>query len=219
MSSITARDPVAEAKARTEFLGWFQERITPTQLELLTIAYDLAALCHEGEFRESGAPYFTHCLETAKIVRSLELCEPDVEIVIAALLHDSQEKEKPLSLEKIENIFGPRVVSLILAVTKPAKDDPAFASNLDRLTHYFRNLHQSEVAAMIIRMADQLHNMRTLGFCKVEKQRRKIGEVIRFHLGLLNRIFDLDPKAANFFRDEFHKAFVPFEAVFFEDEA
>src|ERR1035437_1960077 len=105
------------------FLNIFCLKISPTEMEKLDFAYNLAKYGHRNQRRETNARYFEHVRSTA-IILAEEFGIFDVEIIIAALLHDIIEDSFILTEKWTKTIFGERVALLISAVTKPSEDDP-----------------------------------------------------------------------------------------------
>lgn len=135
---------------------------------LIKKAYDLANRSHEGQFRQSGAAYITHPVAVACIVAGIQA---DKESICAALLHDTVE-DTTLTLEDIAAEFGEEVANLVDGVTKMSKAN--FSSKEARVFANTRKIITSiskDVRIMIIRLADRLHNMRTLEFKSDFKQK------------------------------------------------
>ena len=161
------------------FLKRFEYVIPPRELGLLDFAYDMAKYGHRDQFRESGERYFEHVRATALIVVD-ELEIKDWEIVAASLLHDMNEDSHLLTPERIKLIFGDRVENITTLVTKPKPEDPRFESKTERLEWYFKRIVDGPWEAQVVKLADRIHNTRTLGSCSVEKQRRKREETLTF---------------------------------------
>lgn len=144
--------------------------------ENLEEAYNITSKSHEGQKRKSGEPYLTHCVEVYKIINN-EFGIKDEKYLIAALLHDSIE-DTPLTLNEVNQKFGLEVVDLIEGVTKLEKgnDRDTLSKVLDKS---FLN-----PGVAIIKLADRLHNMRTLTFMKPEKQYDKSKETMEVYTKL-----------------------------------
>lgn len=144
--------------------------------ENLTQAYNIASKSHEGQKRKSGEPYLNHCVEVYKIVND-EFGIKDEKYLIAALLHDSIE-DTPLTLNEINQKFGQEVVDLIEGVTKleNGNDRETLSKVLDK--------SYLNPGVAIIKLADRLHNMRTLAFMKAEKQFNKSKETMEVYTKL-----------------------------------
>ncbi|HJY98637.1 MAG TPA: HD domain-containing protein [Patescibacteria group bacterium] len=133
---------------------------------LLQAAYDFAQKAHKGQKRFEGTDYITHPLAVATIIYE-EWGISDVEILVAALLHDTQE-DCPVSWEELTEEFGDKVRAYVDSVTKfssekgPGSDSETINKLLDRSLF--------DPVSDVIKLADRLHNMRTMGFVPVEKQ-------------------------------------------------
>lgn len=184
------------------FMGRFRLKMTPDDLEKLDFAYDMAKYGHRNQFRESGERYFEHLRATSLILVD-ELGVTDVEMIIASLLHDMLEDSFLLNVVRIKIAFGERVAAIVDAISKPRKSDQRFGSDRERHAWYFEQIARSDVYSLIVKMADRLHNMRTLGCCSREKQRRKIDETNTVYLPLLERISQEYPKQAAILTEQF----------------
>ena len=136
-------------------------------VEMIDKAYHFSQRAHQGQSRESGGPYFEHPYEVALILADLEL---DVETIVAGLLHDVLEDTAVTRDELTEN-FGPTIVMLVEGVTKLEK-----LPFRDRFEHQAENMRKmifamaEDVRVILIKLADRLHNMRTLGHVSPAKQ-------------------------------------------------
>lgn len=178
------------------FINRFKLKVTPADIEKLDYAYDMAKYGHRNQFRESGARYFEHLRVTAIILVD-EFGITDVDIVIAALLHDMLEDSFLLTPERIRITFGDSVSMLVTVVSKPKKGDPRFKSDSERHKWYFEQIANSCVEAKLLKLADRLQNMRTLGSCSLEKQRRKIAETREVYFPLMADVAREYPKVAD----------------------
>ncbi len=152
-------------------------------------AYDFAAALHEGQKRISGEPYITHPLAVAEIVLELQL---DTDSVCAALLHDVVEdcsdKEDNL-LQKIAKLFGNDVADIVDGITKliqinfESKDQ----ENVENLRKMFLAMSK-DLRVVFVKLADRLHNMRTLNFKKGDKQRIIALETMHVYAPLAHRL-------------------------------
>ena len=190
---------------RESFMARLRLKIKPGDFKILDFAYDLAKYGHRQQFRDSGARYFEHVRETA-IILIEELGITDLDIIIAALLHDMLEDSFLLTFERIEIIFGTRVADLVSAVTKPKKNDPAFSSNEERHQWYFDQIRNASVEIKLIKLADRLHNMRTIEFCAPEKIGRKIQETIDVYLPLIGDLQEVYPHKAAYLSEQLDEA-------------
>jgi (p)ppGpp synthase/HD superfamily hydrolase len=139
-------------------------------------AYKLAQNSHEGQFRQSGEPYFTHCVEVFKILKD-EWNITDENYLIAALLHDTVE-DTEITLEQIKLEFGDEVADLVSGVTKlqTSSDHETLKKVLDKT--------YINPGVAILKLADRLHNMRTLEFMNPEKQIEKSKETLDIYTRL-----------------------------------
>lgn len=179
------------------FLRRFKLRITPADMEKLDYAYDMAKYGHRNQIRESGARYFEHIRATALILVD-ELGITDLDMIIAALLHDMLEDNFLLTSNRIKVTFGERVATLVSAITKPAKGDSRFESNDERHQWYFEQIRNASLEAKIIKLADRLQNIRTLSSCPSNKQIAKINETKEVYLPLIADIAKEYPKKASY---------------------
>jgi GTP diphosphokinase / guanosine-3',5'-bis(diphosphate) 3'-diphosphatase len=134
--------------------------------EAFVRAYHYSAAAHEGQFRKGGAPYITHPLAVAEILASWHL---DAQTLIAALLHDVVE-DTGISSEEIANEFGKPVAQLVDGVTK--LDKIQFEDKAQAQAENFRKMLLAmarDVRVILIKLADRLHNMRTLEAMQPEK--------------------------------------------------
>lgn len=154
-------------------------------LDLLRKAFDVSMKAHQDQFRKSGEPYFEHPLEVAKILIGLRM---DYQTVIGGLLHDVVE-DTDVSLNYVEEEFGSDIKQLVDGVTK--------ISGLKLLefehqqSENFRKMMLSmvrDIRVIMIKFADRLHNMRTLGSLKDEKRRRIAQETKQVYAPLAHRL-------------------------------
>ncbi len=148
-------------------------------------AYEFAKKKHEGQFRKSGEPYFTHPAEVAYILAELKM---DVPTIIAGLLHDVVE-DTDTTVEEIEKEFGKEVAFIVKGVTK--LEGYRFSSKEERDAESFRNLLISlaeDIRVLIVKLADRLHNMRTMDSMTPESQKRNAKETLTIYAPLANRL-------------------------------
>ncbi len=162
------------------------ENYEPPEQELIRRAFEFSKEAHEGQDRKSGDPYITHPLETALIVSRLKL---DANAIAAALLHDISE-ETHITPQIIEKQFGPEIAYLVRAMTKLAEvrlkgsHEPNYIENLRKM--FIAAAQDLRVA--IIRLADRLHNMRTLQYIDPTKQESYARETLEIFAPLANRL-------------------------------
>ena len=148
-------------------------------------AFLFARHLHEGQFRVSEEPYIIHPVEVAKILINLKA---DTDTVIAAFLHDILE-DTDTQPETIEKEFGEDVLTLVQGVTKLGKYH--FQSKEERQAENFRRMFiamASDIRIIFLKLADRLHNMRTLNFMRPEKQKRIAQETLDVFAPLANRL-------------------------------
>jgi GTP pyrophosphokinase len=201
----TIDKPVVTGEDHVSFLRRFRLKVTPTDLKRLDMAYDMAKYGHRNQFRESGERYFEHVRNTAIILVD-ELGVYDVELIMAALLHDILEDSFLLKGDRTEMIFGARVAYITTMVSKLPKDDPRFATAEQRLLFYHQQIKTGNWEVKLVKLADRLHNLRTLMSCSLEKQKRKLAETKRSYLPLVRDIGADYPETAKQLEMAFRQA-------------
>ncbi len=144
-----------------------------TDLDIIKRAYVYSARVHEGQVRLSGEPYLSHPLEVAGILADMNL---DTVSIAAGLLHDVIEDTRA-TLEEVNEIFGPEVSQIVSGVTKLSK--LPFDSSKARQAESLRKMllaMADDIRVILIKLADRLHNMRTLQFHKKEHKRIRIAQ-------------------------------------------
>jgi GTP diphosphokinase / guanosine-3',5'-bis(diphosphate) 3'-diphosphatase len=153
--------------------------------ELLRRAYVFSAYEHKGQVRRSGEPYLVHPLEVGDLLAEQRL---DVVAVAAGLLHDIVE-DTPNSIEKIRDLFGPEVAHVVEGVTKLS--GLQFASSEERQAESFRKMLLAmvdDVRVIMVKLADRLHNMRTLQHLPEERRLRIAQETRDIYAPIANRL-------------------------------
>jgi GTP diphosphokinase / guanosine-3',5'-bis(diphosphate) 3'-diphosphatase len=150
---------------------------------LLQRGYDLAEQCHRGQLRKSGDPYITHPLAVATILAELGM---DTTTLVAALLHDTVE-DTGLTLDDITAEFGSEVAHLVDGVTKLDKVKFGEAAEAETIRKMVVAMAR-DPRVLVIKLADRLHNMRTLRFLPPEKQERKARETLEVLAPLAHRL-------------------------------
>lgn len=148
-------------------------------------AYILAAIAHDGQYRNSGEAYVSHPINVAMILTELKL---DYHCIVAALLHDCIE-DTTLTREDIVRDFDEEVAYIVEGVSKLTGLE--FRSNIEQQAKNFRKLFlamATDMRVMMIKLADRLHNMRTLQSMKREKQRRIAQETTEIHAPIARRL-------------------------------
>ncbi len=154
-------------------------------LERLQRAYVFTAKVHDGQERLSGEPYLIHPLEVAGILVDLHV---DEDTIIAGLLHDTLE-DTLTTREEIERLFGPRVSFLVDGLTKIARIE--FKSARERQAENFRKMliaMSEDIRILMIKLADRLHNMRTIEHMKEAGRRRIAQETMDIYVPLAHRL-------------------------------
>ena len=154
-------------------------------LDLLRRAYEFAAEQHKTQTRRSGEPFLSHPLEVAHLLADIKL---DVTSLCAALLHDVVEDTK-IPVEKISEQFGPDVARLVEGVTKISKLD--LLAPEDRQAENVRKMllaMVNDVRVVMVKLADRLHNMRTLEYLTPESQQRIARETLDIYAPVANRL-------------------------------
>ena len=154
-------------------------------IALVEKAYHYAKKLHEGQFRVSEEPYIIHPVEVAKILVDLKV---DTSTLVSAFLHDILE-DTDTKPEEIEKLFGKDVLSLVQGVTKLGRLQ--FKSNEERQAENFRRLFiamANDIRVIFLKLADRLHNMRTLNFMAVNKQKKIARETLDIFSPLANRL-------------------------------
>ena len=153
---------------------------------LLNRAYVYTVQKHGTQKRASGDPYFSHPIEVAGLMTDLKL---DQETIVTALLHDTVE-DTLATIEEIEKNFGPDIAKLVDGVTKLSKleqlgDDERVAENLRK----FFLAMSDDIRVLLVKLADRLHNMRTLHFIKSPEKRKRIArETMDIYAPLAERV-------------------------------
>lgn len=154
-------------------------------LDLIKKAYVFAAKVHQGQTRRSGEPYLTHPMEVAGILAGMKL---DIPSIATAFLHDTVE-DTVATLEEIEQLFGAEVKDLVDGVTKLSK--VKFTTSEERQAENFRKMIMAmakDIRVIIIKLADRLHNMRTLEHMVEMKQMDIAQETIDIYAPIANRL-------------------------------
>ena len=152
-------------------------------LALIERAYDTAEKHHRGQIRKSGDPYITHPLAVTTILADIGMTEPTL---VAALLHDTVE-DTAYTLDQLRTDFGDEVALLVDGVTKLDKvkyGDSAQAETIRKMIVAM----SKDIRVLVIKLADRLHNMRTLRYVKQETQERKSRETLEIYAPLAHRL-------------------------------
>lgn len=155
------------------------------ELSLIEKAYVFSAKVHQGQVRLSGEPYLVHPLEAASILADMKM---DIATVTSGLLHDSVE-DTYTTLDEIQQTFGPEIASLVDGLTKISKitlstREEQQAENLRKMLLAMAK----DIRIVIIKLADRLHNMRTLQHLLPENQTKIAQETLDIYAPLANRL-------------------------------
>jgi GTP pyrophosphokinase len=174
---------MAEAAA-TLFKDW-SGYLKPEDISQLQSAYHFSEQAHEGQFRQSGEPYISHPLAVASILAEWHL---DSQALTAALLHDVME-DTSVTKTEISRNFGKPVADLVDGVSKLDKIE--FESHAEAQAENFRKMLLAmarDVRVILIKLADRLHNMRTLDAVEPDKRRRIARETLEIYAPIANRL-------------------------------
>lgn len=162
-----------------------RENMTENDVSLVEKAYFIAKKAHEGQFRFSGEPYIIHPVSVAIILYNLGM---DGESMAAALLHDVVE-DTDMTKENIQEEFGEDVANLVEGVTKLGKV-PIFTKEEQQAENVRKMLMamSQDIRVIIIKLADRIHNMRTLSFMRPDKRREKAQETLEIYAPIAHRL-------------------------------
>ncbi|MFZ5812358.1 MAG: RelA/SpoT family protein [Thermodesulfobacteriota bacterium] len=168
-----------------EIIDKVSDYMSEAELDLIRKAYVFSATAHAGQTRLSGEPYLSHPLEAANILAELRL---DAATVAAGLLHDTVEDTKA-TVDEIEEDFGEEVADVVDGVTKISQI--SFESKEEAQAENIRKMilaMAEDIRVVLVKLADRLHNMRTLDFQKPEKQALIAQETMDIYAPLANRL-------------------------------
>ena len=168
-----------------------KQRIPSLDEDRLRSSYELALSAHDSQMRKDGTPYILHPLEVAEICMDLEM---DADSIIAAILHDVVE-DTDIRLNQIRQLYGAEVANMVDSLTKIKKID-FFArfTGRNKASNQARNLQKLFVAmtddyrVIVIKIADRLHNMKTLGSMPDHKKLRISRETLEFYIPIARRL-------------------------------
>ena len=159
--------------------------LSPDHIAAVNRAYQFGARAHEGQHRRSGEPYIQHPLAVAKILAEMRM---DYESIMAAILHDVIE-DTPTAKEQLAREFGKEIAELVDGVSKLTQVH--FESRVEAQAENFRKMllaMSRDIRVIIIKLADRLHNMRTLEAMPEDKRRRIARETIDIYAPIANRL-------------------------------
>ncbi len=169
----------------SDLCGMLESYLDKDQVQEVYRAYLFGAEAHEGQHRLSGEPYIYHPIAAARILAELRL---DHKSIIAAILHDVIE-DTPIAKEQIESAFGADVAELVDGVSKLTQIE--FESQAEAQAENFRKMILAmvrDIRVILVKLADRLHNMRTLGVMRPDKRRRIARETLDIYAPIANRL-------------------------------
>jgi GTP pyrophosphokinase len=152
---------------------------------MIRSAYDFSSKVHQGQKRLSGEPYLVHPIEVASVIADLKL---DVPSIVGGLLHDTVE-DTLTTLDEVRSLFGPEVANLVDGVTKLSRVN--FTSHEEKQAENFRKMilaMAKDIRVLLIKLADRVHNMRTLDHLPIEKQILTAQETLDIYAPLAHRL-------------------------------
>ncbi len=167
-----------------------ESRVSAEDMARIHQAYDLASEAHSAQRRKSGEPYIIHPISVA-LIAATEL-KLDANSVIASFLHDVVE-DTDYTIGDIARLFGDDVAHLVNVVTKKKKDRYSTTKQVDNYQQLLSSVHY-DIRALMVKIADRLHNMRTLASMRPDKQMKIAGETDYFYAPLANRLGMFDVK-------------------------
>jgi len=180
------KDFTSPSKLYEELISSVRKYHPSDSIEKIEEAYQIALNAHEGQERKNGEPYITHPLCVALILADLEM---DKETIIAGVLHDVVE-DTVMTVEEVDQHFGREVALLVDGVTKLGQ----LNYSTDKLEVQGENLRKmflamaKDIRVIIIKLADRLHNMRTLGYMTEAKQQEKAKETMDIYAPIAQRL-------------------------------
>ena len=169
----------------SQLLDKLEAYLPPAQVERVREAYDFGAEKHQGQKRVSGEPYITHPVAVADILADLRL---DADTLVAAILHDVIE-DTPTAKAEIASIFGQVVAELVDGVSK--LDQIQFKNRQEAQAESFRKMLLAmvrDIRVIMVKLADRMHNMRTLGVMPPVKRRRSARETLEIYAPIAERL-------------------------------
>lgn len=159
--------------------------LEPDQVQKVVDAYLFADKCHEGQYRQSGDPYITHPVAVAHILADMHM---DHESLMAALLHDVIE-DTDATKDQVSELFSPTIAELVDGVSKLTEIE--FASKAEQQAENFQKMTLAmarDIRVVLVKLADRLHNMRTLGVLNPRKMRRIARETLEIYAPIAQRL-------------------------------
>ena len=174
-----------------ELFERIKERLPLSDIPRVQAAYEMAAKAHAHQVRKSGIPYITHPVAVARI--ALVELGLGTNSIIAALLHDVVE-DTDLTIEDISKSFGEDVAFLVGVLTKKDDGNYKVSKQIDNFKQMLDSI-QYDIRALLIKLSDRMHNMRTLGSMRTDKQMKIASETDYFYAPLANRLGLYDIKS------------------------
>lgn len=190
--------PSSRVRSSLAWLGGWSKSVAPeiqalvravrahhpkTDISVIERAYEVAAKCHEGQFRKSGEPYITHPVAVATILAEIGLPS---QTLVAALLHDTVE-DTDYTLEQLTKDFGEEVALLVDGVTKLDKVKYGEAAQAETVRKMIIAMSK-DIRVLVIKLGDRLHNARTWKYVKKESAQRKARETLEIYAPLAHRL-------------------------------
>ena len=178
----------AHPELRAALIAAVDERAPKVDRDRVAACFDFAAQAHTGQRRESGDPYMTHVVEVCRILLDLLEARLDTTLLCAALLHDVVE-DTTVTAEDVEKRFGKEVAALVDGVTKLARlhFDSREAAQAENFRRMLLSMAQ-DLRVIFIKLADRLHNMRTIEFLRADKAERIAAETRDIYAPLAHRL-------------------------------
>jgi len=176
-------DKIIQEKAQVVFME-MEKRVSAEDMTRILAAFELAREAHAEQKRKSGEPYIIHPIAVATIVA--EELKLGANPVIAAFLHDVVE-DTAYTIDDIRQRFGDDVAFLVSVVTKKSTGHYEISKQVDNYKQMLNSIHY-DIRALLVKLADRLHNMRTLSSMRPDKQMKIAGETDFFYAPLANRL-------------------------------
>jgi len=187
-ASILARLPGASSRRNSglkRLIETLESYMTPEQIEPVARAYEFGAMAHEGQKRMSGEPYISHPVAVAQSLANMHM---DSQAITAAILHDVIE-DTEIQISELEEQFGAEVATLVDGVSK--LDQMEFTSKAEAQAESFRKMMLAmieDIRVILVKLADRLHNMRTMEAMPRRKQARIARETLEIYAPIANRL-------------------------------
>lgn len=185
MPSGSAAPSASERFLISDLCTELESYLDPAQIHEIYRAYLFGAEAHEGQTRKTGEPYIYHPLAVARTMGEMHM---DHQAIVAAILHDVME-DTPTTKERIHHEFGPEVAALVDGVSKLTHLQ--FQNKAEAQAENFRKMMLAitqDIRVILIKLADRLHNMRTLGVMRPDKRRRIARETLEIYAPIAQRL-------------------------------